>query len=66
MKITLYSTSNIESIELEKALKGKSLKYEKVADIETMQNKGFMSAPMLEVDGEVMNYINGRKWISEI
>ena len=66
MKITLYSTSNIESIELEKALRGKSLKYEKVADIETMQNKGFMSAPMLEVDGEVMNYINGRKWISEI
>ena len=66
MKITLYSTGNTESKELEKALRGKNLKYEIVKDVDIMQEKGFMSAPMLEVDEEVMNYVSGRKWISEI
>ena len=66
MNIILYATSNVESKELEKALRGKNLKYEIVNDIDIMREKGFMSAPMLEVDGEAMNYVNGRKWISEV
>ena len=31
-----------------------------------MLKKGFMSMPMLEVDGEIKNYLNAVKWVKEI
>ena len=40
--------------------------YEKVSDVEIMKQKGFMSAPMLEVDGNIMNYLEAINWIKEM
>ena len=56
MKVVLYSTPNCPvckqlSIKLNQA----NIKYEKIDDINIMISKGFQSAPMLEVDGEIMN-----------
>lgn len=31
-----------------------------------MLEKGFMSAPMLEVDGNIMDYFEAIKWVKEI
>ena len=40
--------------------------YEKVSDVEIMKQKGFMSVPMLEVDGNIMNYLEAINWVKEI
>ena len=39
--------------------------YEKVSDVEIMKQKGFMSVPMLEVDGNIMNYLEAINWVKE-
>jgi len=31
-----------------------------------MIEKGFMSMPMLQIDGEIMNYLNAINWLKEI
>jgi len=31
-----------------------------------MLKNGFMSMPILEVNGKVMNYLNAVKWVKEI
>lgn len=44
----------------------KNIQYEKVNDISIMEQKGFLSAPMLEVDGVVMNYKKAFNYISSL
>lgn len=50
---------------LENELKKRNIEYEEINDIEIMKQKGFMSAPMLEVNGEVKDYTTAIKWIME-
>ena len=63
MKVTLYSTHcpicNVVSMKL----KQKNIKYNEINDVDTMIAKGFMTAPMLEVDGKVMNSTEAMKFI---
>jgi hypothetical protein len=35
-----------------------------VEDINIMKEKGFKSLPMLEVDGQVFNFIEANKWVT--
>jgi hypothetical protein len=49
---------------LEKKLKQKNIEFLEVNDIKIMEEKGFMSAPMLEVDGVVMSYRTAIQWIN--
>jgi len=44
----------------------KGVTYQKVSDVEIMKQKGFMSTPMLEVDGNIMTYLEAINWIKEI
>lgn len=41
---------------LEKKLKDKKIEYEEVNDIGIMQEKGITNVPVLEVDGELMDF----------
>lgn len=66
MKIVLYSTHCPKCFVLEKKLKQKGICFEEVYDIDVMQSKGFLSAPMLEVDEEIMDFSTANKWISEM
>lgn len=66
MKVTLYSTNCPQCIQLEKKMNEKNIQYEKVNDISIMEQKGFLSAPMLEVDGVVMNYKKAFNYISSL
>jgi len=50
---------------LEKLLMDKKIEFETVEDIEFMKNKGIMSVPQLEIDGELMNMRKAMKWINE-
>ena len=63
--VTLYSTYCPKCIVLEKKLNTKGIKFELVEDQDVMIEKGFMSAPMLDVDGKIMDFTEANKWINE-
>ena len=65
MKVIFYSTHCPKCMILEKKLAQKNIAYEEINDVEIMNEKGFLSAPMLEVDGEVMDFVAANKWINQ-
>lgn len=50
---------------LEKKLEQKKNTYKKVDDINVMENKGFLQAPILEVDNMMLDFSEANKWINE-
>lgn len=64
--ITLYSTHCPKCNVLEKKLNIKKLKYTLVEDENLMVEKGFLSAPMLEVDGKVMTFKEAIDWLGNL
>lgn len=64
MDVKLYSTHCPKCIVLEKKLNQKNISFEEINDIDVMAEKGFMQAPMLEVDGEVMDFKQAHDWIN--
>ena len=65
MKVTLYSTHCPRCVVLEKKLTEKHIDYDIVSDEDLIIEKGFMSVPMLEVDGEVYDFSNAVKWVND-
>lgn len=66
MEVTLYSTHCPKCIVLEKKLQSTKVQYNLVEDQDVMIKKGFMSAPMLEVDGEVMDFTKAVNWVNNL
>lgn len=64
MKIVLYSTFCPRCNVLEKKLKQKNISYEEVNDVGIMEEKGFTSVPILEVDGVSMDFKKANDWIN--
>lgn len=64
MDVKLYSTHCPKCIVLEKKLNQKNISFEEINDIDVMTAKGFMQAPMLEVNGEVMDFKQANDWIN--
>ena len=64
MDIKLYSTHCPKCIVLENKLQQKNISFEEINDVEIMAKKGFMQAPMLEVNGEVMDFKQANDWIN--
>lgn len=64
--ITLYSTHCPKCNVLEKKLNIKKLEYTLVEDEDLMVEKGFLSAPMLEVDGKVMTFKDAIDWLENL
>lgn len=65
MEVKLYSTNCPKCKVLEKKLENASIEYIKKTDIDEMLDKGIMSAPYLEVNGELMNFNESVKWVKE-
>lgn len=65
MNITLYTTHCPRCVVLESKLKQKNIKYTSCEDIDIMTEKGFMQAPMLEVDDKVMDFKTANDWINK-
>lgn len=65
MKVVLYSTGCPKCNVLKKKLDATKIEYEICDDVDVMEQKGFMSAPMLEVDDVVMDFGLAVKWIAE-
>lgn len=60
--VTLYSTNCPKCKTLEKQLNKNKIEYELVTDTKTMIDKGFTSAPKLEVNGIIMNFPDALRW----
>jgi len=63
--ITLYTTHCPKCKSLEHRLKLNKIEYTIVDDKDLIIEKGFTSAPQLEINGELMDYNTAIKWISE-
>ena len=64
MEITLYSTGCPKCQVLKKKLDAKGIQYKVVDDINTIAATGFMSVPLLEVDGKVMLFNDAVEWVN--
>lgn len=64
MKITFYSTGCVKCKILEQKLKEKNVDYEVCNDVDVMTKKGMLSAPALEVDGNMMMYAAAVNWVN--
>jgi len=65
-KIILFSNDCAKCKILKTKLDQKQITYEECNDIDIMIKNGFLSIPMLQVDEEIMNYLNAVNWIKEI
>ena len=66
MNVTLYSTGCPKCSVLETKLKENNIVFDIINDVETMQNLGFMSLPMLDVDGEIMDFGSAVRWVNGV
>lgn len=66
MDIKLYTTNCPRCKVLEKKLEQKGINFEKVEDfdLQEMVEKGFSTAPILDVDGKYMIFTDAVKWIN--
>lgn len=65
MKVILYGNGCPKCNVLTQKLKNAGINFEEISDIKIMISKGFMSMPMLEVDGEIMNFMEANTWINK-
>ena len=65
-KIVLYTIGCPKCRVLEKKLEDSGIKYTRVEDIHLMMAKGMMSAPMLEVNREIMDFAKAIDWVNEV
>ena len=64
MSVVLYSTHCPRCCVLEKKLQQKNISYKEVNDVEIMKEKGYLSVPVLEVDGTSMDFKTASNWIN--
>ena len=63
--IKIYTQPNCPNCSILKSkLEDKEIKYENVIDIEVMRRLGIRTVPMIEIDGKLMNYYEGVKWVN--
>lgn len=66
MKIVLYSTGCPRCTVLESKLKSKNIDFEIITNQEFMIEKGFDSVPVLEVDGNYMDFGKANEFINSL
>lgn len=66
MKVTFFSTHCPKCLVLEKKLQQKNVTYDEVNDVDVMTAKGYMSVPMLEVDGVSLDFKKANDWLNTI
>ena len=62
--IKLYTTHCPKCKVLESKLKNKNIEYDEISDIEEIQSKGYMSVPILEVNGKGMDFVTANAWVN--
>lgn len=62
--IKLYTTHCPKCKVIESKLNNKNIEYIEISDIKEIQNKGFMSVPVLEVNENIMDFTTANTWIN--
>ena len=65
MNVILYSTGCPKCNILKKKLADAKIDYKVVEDVDVMVSKGLKDVPWLEVNGNLMNFVDSSKWINE-
>lgn len=66
MKVTLYSAPGCPCCShLRACLDAQGISYEDVCDTQAMLDLGYTHAPMLDVDGGILNYQAALQWLRE-
>lgn len=63
--LTLFSTECPKCRVLEHKLNQNNIAYEKSSDIQEVIDKGFMSAPVLKLDDNYMDFVTAINWLNE-
>ena len=63
MDVILYSTNCPKCKVLEKKLNSSGIDYSIITDVDVMEQKGFQSAPVLEVDDKIYEFSEAVKWL---
>ena len=66
MEVILYSTHCPRCLVLEEKLEDADVEFSIVEDENAIKDKGFLSAPVLEVDGECMDFSKAVKWVNSL
>lgn len=66
MSVNFYTIHCPKCDVLEKKLNNKKVEYNLITDIGLMQQKGFDTMPILEIDGKVMPFSDAVKWVNEL
>ena len=66
MKIVLFSTKCPRCNVLEKKLQQKKIDYKEINDTAIMEQKGYLSVPVLEVDGKSMNFKEAFNYVNSL
>lgn len=64
--ITLYTTHCPKCKVIEMKLKMKKIEYNECDDMSVMLEKGFKQAPILEVDGEILDFTSATQYINKL
>lgn len=62
--VTLYSTGCPRCNVLKQKLDNKNIEYDVINDIDIMTEKGFETVPVLDVDGQIMQFKEATDWIN--
>lgn len=62
--IKLYSTNCPKCRILETKLRQQNIEFEISTDIDEIIQKGFQAAPVLEIDGELIDYGKAIQWVN--
>ena len=66
MSVVLYSTHCPRCNVLEKKLQQKEVDYDEVNDTSIMEQKGYLSVPVLAADGKSMDFKEAVDWINTL
>ena len=64
MQVILYTTHCPKCVVLEKKLTQKNIGYDVVTDKKEIMNKGYLTAPLLEVNGKIMEFKEANDWVN--
>lgn len=64
--IVLYTTHCPKCNVLTQKLDAKNVKYDVCDDVDIMSEKGMMSVPYLEVDGEIFDFKQAVDWVNAL
>ena len=66
MKIILYSTHCPKCEVLEKKLRQKDIEFEEINSIKEIRKTGYLTVPLLEVNGKIMDFKAAVDWVNSI